>query len=408
MKKSEDINLEKYKEPCFLFKIIRVIVCFVFIFQSNFAYALNYLGGSEDGYDAGVGGTMDSVSISSSAQSFEFGDGATAISEITIEQEYGAPGAGINTEDDIRVKIPSDLDMIWDSSDTAAIVTGSASLKVSDTVSFEDSDATLVVSVSTSFSDSDYLGISGLSFKSFNSVGTSNLELEIDNAGTTVAVDSYEKTITLPASTVTFTGGSEDGYSASGKTQAWYLIQPGSWNIGATWGNAGSTEGVDYPGAGDVVTIDGGTVTLTGDQSAGGITISGGQISFGSNTLNVDGDWTYSSGTVDYSTGSVNFNAASGTKTITSGGQTFYNLTINDGGGTATYQPADTLDINGGFTLVDGVFDLATNDPVMHVATTFILSGGTFSKGAGTVTFDGDVTVNAGGQNLGEVIFANY
>ncbi|OGX58021.1 MAG: hypothetical protein A2306_04360 [Omnitrophica WOR_2 bacterium RIFOXYB2_FULL_38_16] len=180
----------------------------------------------------------------------------------------------------------------------------------------------------------------------------------------------------------------------------------GDWSSGVTWGNAGSTEGVDYPGQGDIVTIDVGTVTLTAEASIGDITISGGQLSFGSNTLNVDGNWTYSSGTVDFSTGSVNFNAASGTKTITSGGQTFYNLTIDDAGGSATYQPSDNMDINGNFVLVDGIFDLSANNPDIKVAGDFTLTGGTLTKGAGTINFDGDLTYTdaIGSTNIGNLV----
>ncbi|MBU4334911.1 MAG: hypothetical protein KKD07_10760, partial [Candidatus Omnitrophica bacterium] len=180
----------------------------------------------------------------------------------------------------------------------------------------------------------------------------------------------------------------------------------GNWSAGATWGNAGSSEGVDYPGAGDVVTIDGGTVTLTADASIGDITIDGGQLSFGSYTLNVDGDWTYTSGTVDFSTGSVNFNGASGTKIITSGSQTFYNFTINSPVSGATYQPADNMDINGDFVLVNGTLDLNTNDVDVKVAGDFTLTGGTFTKGAGTLNFDGNLTYtdSIGSTNVGNLV----
>ena len=43
----------------------------------------------------------------------------------------------------------------------------------------------------------------------------------------------------------------------------------GSWQAGATWGNAGSTEGVDYPGPGDSAQIDHAITSMSGDQTFG-------------------------------------------------------------------------------------------------------------------------------------------
>ncbi|MBU4334928.1 MAG: hypothetical protein KKD07_10845, partial [Candidatus Omnitrophica bacterium] len=182
----------------------------------------------------------------------------------------------------------------------------------------------------------------------------------------------------------------------------------GNWNSGATWGNTGNSEGVDYPVANDIVTIDAGVITLSQNESVGDITINGaGRLALGAYTLNADGNWTVSAGGVlTAGTGSVNFRAAAGTKIITSNSQTFNNLTINSSASGAIYQPADELDINGGFILVNGTFDLATNDPVMHVGTTFLLAGGTFTKGAGTINFDGDLTYtdSIGSINIGNLV----
>ncbi len=176
------------------------------------AFALLYTGGNGDGFDVAIGANADVVTIGSAAQTLLVGDSATAISTITVEMEAGQPGAGINTTDDIRVKIPTSLDMVWDSTDTTATIGGSASGKVSTTVSYEDSNKTLVIDVTTNFANEDNITVSDLSFKDFNSVGYDNLELEIDNLGTTTTTDSNRKTISLPASSATFTGGSGDGF----------------------------------------------------------------------------------------------------------------------------------------------------------------------------------------------------
>ena len=47
------------------------------------------------------------------------------------------------------------------------------------------------------------------------------------------------------------------------------------WNAGATWGNLGSTPGVDYPSTGDNATIaNGHTVYLNGAENCSALTIS--------------------------------------------------------------------------------------------------------------------------------------
>jgi hypothetical protein len=179
------------------------------------AHALGYYGGSYDGYSMGIASNVDVVSISSAAdQTFVVGDSAAAISAATVTQTVGATGGGINTTDDIRIKIPASLYMTWDETDATAAITGGASSKVSTAVTYEDANKTLVIDVTTNFANGDSIVVSGLSFKNFTSTCAARyLELEIDNAGTTAATDNRKKTISLPARSAGYYGGSYDGWS---------------------------------------------------------------------------------------------------------------------------------------------------------------------------------------------------
>ncbi|HDZ77232.1 MAG TPA: hypothetical protein ENH41_04020, partial [Candidatus Omnitrophica bacterium] len=76
--------------------------------------------------------------------------------------------------------------------------------------------------------------------------------------------------------------------------------QTGDWNVTTTW-----TGGV-VPVAGDNVTIDTGTVTLTADAACADITIgSGGTLDASSYTITVSGNWDSSAGTFTYGTSTV-------------------------------------------------------------------------------------------------------
>jgi hypothetical protein len=132
------------------------------------------------------------LSISSAAnQTFKIGDATTAISAIRVTD--GASPT-ITAANDIRIRIPSSFNMTWDTSDTTASISGSASGKVSTTVSYEDSSKTLVIDVTSNFTAGNTIVVSGLSFKNFSAVSAAdNLELEVLNNGAAQALD--DKTI---------------------------------------------------------------------------------------------------------------------------------------------------------------------------------------------------------------------
>ncbi|MBU4334910.1 MAG: LamG domain-containing protein, partial [Candidatus Omnitrophica bacterium] len=180
----------------------------------------------------------------------------------------------------------------------------------------------------------------------------------------------------------------------------------GNWNSGPTWGNTGSTEGVDYPGGGDTAVIDAYVVTLTNNHGVSDINIQGsGRLAMGGFVLGVDGDLAISGGGVlTAQTSTVVFRAAVGTQTITSNSQTYNRVTMDDSGHGATFQPADNLDVTSVFLLTDGTLDLATNNVDLKAAGNFTLSGGNFLKGTGTTHFAGNMTYTDNiGINLGEL-----
>jgi len=159
--------------------------------------------------------------ISSAAnQSFTVGQSTTAISTITITDN--ATTATITAANDIRIKIPSTFNMTWATSDATANIagtdwdhTGAASQGAEVTVTYEDSDKTVVIPVTINFEAGDDITVYGLSFASFTAASSAdNLELEVDNAGTTVAYDDKTKTITVPSYTVLFYADARPGNAA--------------------------------------------------------------------------------------------------------------------------------------------------------------------------------------------------
>jgi len=125
---------------------------------------------------------------SAADQTFWVGKASTAISPITVGE--GSPTA-ITDATDIRIRIPSGFDMVWDTLDLTPTLTGTASGKVSPTVSYEDAGATLVLDVTSDFAFGDTIVIADLSFMDFtSSSGSDNLELELGNDGGVSATDA--------------------------------------------------------------------------------------------------------------------------------------------------------------------------------------------------------------------------
>jgi len=134
--------------------------------------------------------------ISSAAdQAFVVDNGAIPISPVTIMAI--TDDAEINSSDDIRIKIPATFSMVWDTSDTSAVIGGTASGKVDGTVSFPDGK-TLLIDVTSDFAEGDAITISDLKCESFLAASAAdNLELYVDGASDVVADGLDDKTITI-------------------------------------------------------------------------------------------------------------------------------------------------------------------------------------------------------------------
>jgi hypothetical protein len=138
----------------------------------------------------------------------------------------------------------------------------------------------------------------------------------------------------------------------------------------------------------------GGAVTVDDIDINGTFTMS-------SNAVAVSGTWDGTGGSFS-STGTVTFDAASGTEDIFSDGDAFNHLTLNDGGGTATFELEDALDVNGNLTITGGTLDTKSGENnSINLAGNWSNSD-TFTEQSGTVTFDG-----SGAQTLGGETFYN-
>ncbi|HEX7898261.1 MAG TPA: PKD domain-containing protein [Planctomycetota bacterium] len=149
--------------------------------------------------NAGVDGQTKAIqgtpTIASAAQVFTKGDLATNATAITITDAGGV--SSITTTQDIRIKIPAGLNLIWDP--TIATI-GSSNAKVSTTLlPYEDAGKTAVLNVVTSdFTPAEAVTITGLRFASFGLSSAGQLTLEVDGDPAAEATDAGVKGVGAP------------------------------------------------------------------------------------------------------------------------------------------------------------------------------------------------------------------
>ncbi|MFH0753835.1 MAG: hypothetical protein V2A70_04655 [Candidatus Omnitrophota bacterium] len=193
-------------------KYLFIILCCVCSCAASPAWALYYNGGDGTGFgfQQYTNGWIFTLA-SADAQTFNINDGITAISAITITQD--AASNPITSANDIRITIPLGMNMLWYTTDTDAIIAGTASAKVSTTVTYEDAGKTLVVNVTSNFIDGDSITVSGLSFQTFSAASQAlSLGIEIDNAGNIIARDYNIKQILISELSGIFAGGDGSGF----------------------------------------------------------------------------------------------------------------------------------------------------------------------------------------------------
>ena len=140
------------------------------------------------------------ISISSVAhQTLTVNDASTAADTITITDDAvtatitAVPGGG-----DIRIVIPTGVNMLWDATIGTVTIGGGASAKVSTTVlGYANGDKTVVLNVTTDFAAGEQITVSGLKFISFTAASSAdNLDVVVGGSGGAV-VATDDKTIAV-------------------------------------------------------------------------------------------------------------------------------------------------------------------------------------------------------------------
>src|SRR5438876_449541 len=158
--------------------------------------------GSGGGTAASDGRTIQVVQptiVAAANQLFVVGQAATAIGAITIKY---AANPSLPYAQDIRIRIPATLNMIWNTALTTASLSGGAATKVSTTVNYEDGGKTLVITATADFAANDQITVSGLQYTSFTAASAPDyLQLVVSGSGGgTAASDS--RTIQIAAPTI--------------------------------------------------------------------------------------------------------------------------------------------------------------------------------------------------------------
>lgn len=123
--------------------------------------------------------------------------------------------------------------------------------------------------------------------------------------------------------------------------------------------------------------------------------------------IRVKGDWT-NNGTFNTSTtGEVTFNSTTADQTVKPGGDSFPDLILKNTGFSINIY--DNIDIDGDLTLTTGTLDLNTRDQNVNIdGNVVIANGATWTKGDGTVTFDGGAQTftdnNGSASNIGDIL----
>ncbi|MCB4756844.1 MAG: hypothetical protein LHV69_07430, partial [Elusimicrobia bacterium] len=199
----------------------------------------------------------------------------------------------------------------------------------------------------------------------------------------------------------------------------WVASGPGNWNDASNWSfMSGVSGGASVPTSTHTVYFDGaggkngnctvneainiGTLTVSGYTgtiytSSFSVTISShwtqgsGLISLGTSAVQIGGNFSRTGGTFDAGTSTFTFKSGSGTtRTILTGGASFYNLVFDRISANPTFRPQDDLYVLGDLWLKLGTFDNATYDKNIAVAGNVTMDNGTTSMGDSTWTVSGN------------------
>ena len=105
-------------------------------------------------------------------------------------------------------------------------------------------------------------------------------------------------------------------------------------------------------------------------------------------TIKVGGNWTNdSAGVFTANNSKVTFTATTGTKTINTGGDPFYDLTLGESSGTASFNLSSSMDVTGDMAITYGTLGMNGSNNISTVGTVDINTNGAYSEGSGTWTF---------------------
>jgi len=138
----------------------------------------------------------------------------------------------------------------------------------------------------------------------------------------------------------------------------------------------------------------GNTATFAGNATTtNNFSITGGELSLGTNAFNVGGNFIVNGGTFTPGTATTTLNG-SGAQSVSS--TAFYDLVVNNSGGTATLTSnASTTRL---FSVFGGTFDAQSYD-FTAASTTVINNGGVVTSTSGNLGFGGTLTIGSTGSN---------
>jgi hypothetical protein len=179
-------------------------------------------------------------------------------------------------------------------------------------------------------------------------------------------------------------------------------ITNGNWTDSDTWNNG-------VPGLSkDAIINHVVTIQASEEVLVKGLTINGTLHASATYVeIKVKGDWT-NTGTFNTSTTSiVTFNSTTADQTVKPGGDSFPDLILKNTGFSINIY--DNIDIDGDLTLTTGTLDLDTRDQNVNIEGNVVInSGATWTKGDGTVTFDGGAQTftdnNGSASNIGDIV----
>ncbi|MBN8705465.1 MAG: hypothetical protein J0L62_06290 [Bacteroidetes bacterium] len=238
-------------------------------------------------------------------------------------------------------------------------------------------------------------------------------QIEFRDAGGSLSGYLYEDDNTSPSPTtgVIF-------WSSSGATYTWLGTVDTDWGNVNNWDDGDGAPSADWPqsthsnianlvisipsgtpfaptidaaddAAAKNLTINGGaTLTLSGSATlvVSNILSNSGTIVAGGSTITVANSFT-NSGTFTAGTSTLVLTSASGTKTISNGGSSFYNLTLS---GASTFNLSAALTVTNNLSVSAGTLDVTTNNYALNIGGNLAISGtGILTSRSGTITMNG-------------------